>query len=116
MPPPLRDRLLDRSWRETRVRWPTIAEEELVIRELSARQVAQMADAVRAAGEDTEALLRLTAHLLCLTLHTVDGERVFSDEDADALLDLPVSFLSTVAPEVQAAAGLSAAEGTAKNG
>ena len=104
----LKNRLQSR-FRELRVKIKALDGEEVLFREPTTRQAAELSDSL-AAVEDQGALARTRegAEILVVCLHTVDGERVF--ESVEEVLDLPGSVLNEMIPYAAQVAGVKGVE------
>lgn len=97
---------LTRAFREVRV---TVGGEELVMREPTTRQAAELADRLQAIQEGSvSSRVETACELIALCLHTPTGERVFAE--ASEVMDLPGSVIHALSPVAASLAGMDAAE------
>lgn len=104
----LKHRLQGR-FRELRVKIDALDGEEVLFREPTTRQAAELSDAMAAVQEEGAlARTREGAEILVICLHTLEGERVF--ESVDEVLNLPASVLNEMIPHAAQVAGVKGVE------
>ena len=85
--------------KEREVVLPLLGDSPIIVREFTAAQAAAFAQAISGVDDKTpEGQMKVAAELLVRCLHDQDGQRIWDDDEAAVILNLPLDAFNRLAP------------------